>query len=522
MTVHGHGAPFARHMRRLACLLPLWLGVAGCSAQPPTATVTIDPSRTYQTIEAWEANARMWEFDKEANRFNGSWQPIRDQILEKLIVEGGITRLRLELRSGAENPVDYWSKYRAGEISYLDFKSHFYEKINDNDDPGTLNPAGIQFSELDFRVENFVLPAIQIARRHGRKLKVNLNYMDFRWTANKGTLSHAHNPAEYAELIDATYAHLRQRYGLVPDLLEVILEPDNTDEWRGRQIGEAMIAVQNRLKERGIAVRFIAPSTANASAAPRYFDELNSVSGAGRMIAELAYHRYDLLRADAALPAIVRRARQVGAQTAMLEHVDGTIDELMTDLTEADISSWQLFAVATEAKAGRTRPGYMLTVEAPASGRPVIALNRNAAPLAEIFHVVAPGAQRIDSTADQDGLRTAAFRNPDGGQVVVVRADASLWQRALGKLESKFDMAVPGVLSSFPTGSKVSIKGLTGGNYVVRRRNTLSGDLLICAVNVARGKAAEVYLRNSDLAVLHRAGPDEMAAPCPTTQEAWK
>ena len=83
-------------------------------------------------------------------------------------------------------------------------------------------------------------------------------------------------------------------------------------------------------------------------------------------------------------------------------------------------------------------------------------------------------------------------------------------------------MAVPGVLSSFPTGSKVSIKGLTGGNYVVRRRNTLSGDLLICAVNVARGNAAEVYLRNSDLAVLHRAGPDEMAAPCPTTQEAWK
>lgn len=43
----------------------------------------------------------------------------------------GINRVRIEIRSGAANPVDYWTLFREEKIGYRD-----YQKINDNDDPG--------------------------------------------------------------------------------------------------------------------------------------------------------------------------------------------------------------------------------------------------------------------------------------------------------------------------------------------------------------------------------------------------
>ena len=238
--------------------------LAGSCARGP-ATISVDTSHRHQTIAGWEATARLWELDKRRDRFDDSWLAQRDQVFDLLVTDAGIDRLRLEIRSGAENPVDYWQQFADGRMGYLAFKRQFYAKINDNEDPYRLDPAGLQFSELDWRVENIVLPVKARVEARGRRFRLNLAYVDFKWTAEQGSLSHAQHPQEYAEIMTETISHLKTKYNLSPDDVEIIIEPDNTVDWRGAEIGNAIVALGPRLAAAGLQQpAVIAPSTAQA------------------------------------------------------------------------------------------------------------------------------------------------------------------------------------------------------------------------------------------------------------------
>ena len=72
-------------------------------SNPPgnvTSRISIDGTRAGQTISGWEVTARFWEFDKANDRYDASWLTSRDAIVQKLIDDAGITRVRLEVRSG--------------------------------------------------------------------------------------------------------------------------------------------------------------------------------------------------------------------------------------------------------------------------------------------------------------------------------------------------------------------------------------------------------------------------------------
>ena len=391
-------------------------------ANPEPAEVVVNPATTYQTMKGWEATARLWETNKEEDRYDASWLDFRDQIFDRLVNELGIDRVRLELKSGAENPVDYWTKFEKGEIGYKEFRRHYYEKINDNDSPDLINPAGFQFSALDYQVEQIILPLKKRVEANGERLFINLNYVDFSQTSEKSTLSHALNPEEYAELIYAAFVHLKEKYNLIPDALEIVLEPDNTDQWRGKQIGEAAVAAVRRLKAAGFSPEIIAPSTAAAQAASSYFDDLTSVAGASALISTFSYHRYGLWASNA-LPAILERAQKLGISTAMLEHLTGDGEELYDDLTRANVSAWQQYAIATRTVAGRSdKDGYYYVVEFKDSAAPVLRMTKRTRSLAQYFRYVRLGAQRIDAQANRSELKPVAFRNRDGTYVVVVQA----------------------------------------------------------------------------------------------------
>ena len=318
----------------------------------------------------------------------------KDEILSRLVNELGIDRVRIEIRSGMENPVDYWTQFRDQKIGYREFRRHYYEKINDNDDPNTANPSGFQFSFLDYQVETIVLPLARLVEARGERLFVSLTYVDFRATAEQGSLSHALNPEEYAELIQTAFDHLRRRYGLTPDALEIILEPENTDHWRGRQIGDAMVAAARRLARAGISPRMIAPSTTAAAAAPSYFDELMKVPGAAALMTEISYHRYDG-GANRVLPEIATRAKTFGLKTAMLEHLTGDARELYSDLTVADASAWQQYAIATKRSVVEgDKDGYYYMLEVGTDGRPAIRMAQRTRSLAQYFRFIRAGAVR--------------------------------------------------------------------------------------------------------------------------------
>ena len=408
-------------MRRLcAMLVAALLGVAlgSCDLSAPP-TVTVDTSVRHQTMAGWEATARLWEFDKAGDRFDASWLAQRDTLFDLLVNDAGIDRLRLEIRSGTENPVDYWGQFAAGRIGYRAFKQRFYAKINDNVDPLRLDPARVQFSELDWRVENIVLPVKARVEARGRRFRLNLAYVDFKWGEDQGTLSHARQPQEYAELIVATVSHLKSKYGLSPDDIEIIVEPDNSVAWHGTEIGAAMVALRSRFAAAGLALpAIIAPSTAQARRALPTFAALATVDGAAAGLASLSYHRYEGAPGPTLLGMLRTTAHAAGAATAMLEYVDGDVDDLFDDLTYADASAWQLFGIATRPRGARTPPGWLIVARDGTAPQ----LTPTARALAQLFNHVPQGSVRIDARSSTRALRSVAFITPNGQVVLALRS----------------------------------------------------------------------------------------------------
>src|SRR4030095_1244962 len=115
-------------------------------------------------------------------------------------------RVRVELASGSENPVDYFARFQAGQLDYDGMKAHFYEKINDNADPNVTSPDGFHFCLVDFRIENELLPIKRAVEANGEKLYINVCYVDFN-SGNQGALRHGTTPAEYGELVTAFFDH---------------------------------------------------------------------------------------------------------------------------------------------------------------------------------------------------------------------------------------------------------------------------------------------------------------------------
>jgi len=423
------------------------LTLGSCSAAASDRVeITVDPSITYQVMNGWEATTRLWEYNKEEDRYDPSWLTVSDQIFDGLVNDLGINRIRLELKSGAENPVDYWTKFETGAIGYKAFRRHFYEKINDDSNPNHTKSDGIQFSSLDYQVEKIVLPIKRRLEAKGEKLFVNLNYVDFSQTELKGNLSHARNPAEYAELIHAAFVHLKSKYSLVPDALEIILEPDNTNDWRGRQIGEAIRTASARLKAEGFSPEIIAPSTAAAGKAPAYIDDMIAVAGVQPLVTTLSYHRYDLPKPRALtdiahraqaiglsnrlvdrlapVPGIAERARAGRFSTAMLEHLTGDAAELHEDLTKGQVSAWQQWAIATRANGGKPdKDGYYYVLDASNPKAPIVRMAERTRGLAQYFRYIRFGATRLEARSSHGGVKPTAFRNADRSIVVVLASN---------------------------------------------------------------------------------------------------
>jgi hypothetical protein len=407
-------------MSRLAAPALLAVAALACSAAADDRRIVIDPFKTHQTMSGWEVTPRLWEMDKENDRYDGSWLVHREEIARALVEDAGVNRIRLEIASGAENPVDYWSKFVAGEIGYQRFKDHLYEKINDNGDAGVLNLSGVQFAALDYYVENLALPMKRLLEARGERLIVNLCYVDFKWSKLQGSLSHARRPEEYAELVDAAIDRLSRKYGIAPDFVEIILEPDNARDWSGEAIGDALVSLDARLSARGVSPKYVAPSTSHATRAADYLERLARNRKAAELVDVVSYHRYDGPLADGALPRLAAHAQSAGASIEMLEYVEGRAEHLFADI-KAGASAWQRYGVAAATDgAGKSKPGYLLNFK---NGD--VSLKPGVAAMAEIFRSVREGAVRIDVLSAAPGVDAVAFRNRDGRHAVFVRAESA-------------------------------------------------------------------------------------------------
>ena len=390
MTVDANGCPI----------------VSSTAPPRPANTIVVNPGIKYQVMTGWEV-----AIPTSITDFRSFSTAQLGAILDVAVNDLGVTRARVSIDSGAENPIDWGGQYVDGQITNTVYRAHSYEIINDNADPNVINPDGFNFSVLDYQIDRLIVPMRQRAAARGESVYLNLTYVDF----GGSSFEHYNQPEEYAEFMLAVFQHMKSKYRFVPNAIEVMLEPDEVTGWSGTRLGQAIVATAARLKANGFVVPdFVAPSTSSAIAAPKYFDEMIRVPGALALVKELSYHRY---AADlGSLEAIGARAVQYGVRTSMLENWsrDNNYLQLHQDLTVARNSSWQ---VGVFADAYMSAHALVHLVNGVAQPSP------NAKLLRQYTKYVRPGAQRIDASPANATFDPLAFVNVDGRYTVVVKAD---------------------------------------------------------------------------------------------------
>ncbi len=380
----------------------------------PAGTIGVIGSQQFQTMTGWEALAEIGHVECDP----AAYQSYKSALLDRAANEVGINRIRVGLRNGFENPTDYFVPFRAGQLTFNQWKVYWFQVVNDNNDPMVMNPAGFNWGYLDYTMDELVVPLRQRLAARGENLWLNLSYTG----ANSGQL-HRNNPQEYAEFVLAAFQHLQQRYGWVPNSLELVNEP-NLGNWDVGHIAANLVAVKQRLSQAGFTPEFIGPSGSSINASLVYFDALIPLAGVAQGLDEIAYHRYGTAPTTAQLQGIAQRGAAYGMRTAMLEHGGSGHENLHADLTEANVSAWQQFGLAFCGDQDTGGSYFPIFGASLGNNSPEVRTGAMTKYLRQYFRYVALGAVRIGATSANAALAPVAFRNVNGKHVVVVKASA--------------------------------------------------------------------------------------------------
>jgi hypothetical protein len=441
---------------------------AGATTYPVLSgdVITVDSITTYQAITGWEATAWAGQDGVEA------FPNYRDELYNQAVNDLGINRVRLEVRSGVENDQDYWTMHQTAAIDYDTWRSVRYSTIDDNGDPDVIDWNGFHFSELDNTVDEVVLPLKTLVEANGEKLYINLNYVAFTDQIGAGLDYHHDNPQEYAEFVLAVYQHLQSKYGWVPDACEVILEPDNVSQWDGTLIGQAIVATAGRLQAAGFTPRFIAPSNTNMANAITYFDQMVQVAGAVQFLLEFSYHRYGGV-SDTNLQTIADRASQNGVNTAHLEWIGATYNELHKDLKIGMNSAWAQYTLGGP---GSDDGGKYYCIDDTDPDNPVVSIGSRTKFLRQYFKFIRPGALRIEAATNDNDFDPVAFVNINGKYVVVVKTAA---------------------------GGPFYIQGLPAGNYGIKYTTSSEYDIDLSDATVGAGEAVSTSIPEAGVITIY-------------------
>jgi hypothetical protein len=384
-------------------------GLAGCvGARSNSAVISLDPSVTFQTMRGWETVVHATVAE------DLPLQPAFDRVFQQAVDDLGITRLRISIHSGTEHPPGYAQHYLNGGMSEGTLVSKFaYDIINDNADPNVANTAAFDFTLLDWRMENMVLPIKKYVEARGQKVYSYLCYIDF----GRSSFEHFDHPEEYAEFMLVLFDHLKSKYDFVPDGIDVINEPDHTHEgWTPSAIGNAIAKTGTRLAAAGYKPDFIMPSTMDRGLAAKYFDEAIAIPGAREFVKELSFHCY----ADTgtrSLEAIAQRAVQYNVSVLQNEcwRDANTYRTLHEDLKAGRSSAWQQGGLSGKMHAYYTIDPSTLHVT----------LSPKTRLMRQYYKYVRPGARRVQADTTNDALDPIAFINSDNQYAVVVKAESA-------------------------------------------------------------------------------------------------
>lgn len=393
---------------------------AGSTARTAALTVSTPPvgdvisllsDVKHQTMDGWEVT------DQAGQLYSPAWNNYKNPLLDQAVNDLGINRVRVEIFSNTENPTDYFTQWRTGQITESQYNDKRFEIINDNSNASSINPNGFKWAQIDHSIDNLVLPLRQRLQARGESLWISVNYVDFEESA----FEHKNFPAEYAEFVLATYQHLQSKYGFVPNSWEVMLEPDNA-LWSSTQVAEAIKAAGDLLKANDFTPNFVAPSTVNTGNASSYIDRIAQTPGAMQYVSEFSYHRYSGDTVSA-VQNIASRALTHNKKTSMLEWIGADYHTLHEDLKIGRNSSWQQYTLAYPIQDDNGAQYYLINDSNP--NNPTITMGSRTKFLRQYFKFIRSGARRIEAQTASGKFDPLAFINSNGKYVVVVKASAA-------------------------------------------------------------------------------------------------
>lgn len=376
----------------------------------------------------------------------------RNEVLDKS-VELGINRIRIVLMSGlVENTVDYYQRFldnnedRVGSYppEYVDVNNNRRVPVNDNNDPNVINPNGFKWGFIDHQIDKVILPLKSKLAARGESLWWEVTFVHFS-TSNQ---LHVDSPAEYGELILATWNHINSKYGFVPNGLEIFLEPDNgVAQVTPTEMGAMIVAARNRLVGAGYAKPYItAPSTTSGpNARPFYLSLKTANSTAASFIDEIGYHRYVNID-DNNLSNLRAVAEADGKNTAMNEYGGADYLKLHSDLKYGKVSAWEQYTLGFPT----TDNGYQHFYITGSNPNFVVNMGSRTKFLRQYMKFIRAGAvmKGVSNTnANFDGL---AFQNSNGSYVVPIKCT---------------------------TGGTISVAGLPAGTYGIKYTTASSYDV---------------------------------------------
>jgi len=454
------------------------------------AVITLDPGTTDQTIIGWEATDYFFDWPGHS----ASYPLFLDDLYDKTANDLGINRVRLEIRSGTESSVDAWELFENGQIDEAQFESYYgYNVENDNSDPLVINPNGFHYAGVDHVVEGLILPLKQRLETKGEQLYLNLCYVGgcypYEWECGPVNREVHRDPDEYAEFILAVFLYMQDKYGFVPDGVEVSLEPEVFGTFSARQMGDNLVAAAVRLAANGFAPDFIAPSNTSTYAAINYFDDMIQVPGVLNYLTEFSYHLYSG-NDNSARQQIWSRAQQYGLRTAMNEHIGSPYQDLHNDLKIAMNCSWAQMGLAGGSSWFCGGDYYGIDETDPDNPQ-VIICNRTKF-YRQYFKFIRRGAVRIGASSSSGTFDPLAFINPDGKFVVVVNASG---------------------------GGDFAIQGLPAGTYGIKYttgdgQNVIEYDVDLPDATISSGQALSASIPASGVITVYAKA---LSTPTPPT-----
>jgi hypothetical protein len=405
------------------------IGGGGGGGGGGTANVTVNLSQTHQTMAGWEATLSLgWQFGQ------AGLAALADSTAKDL----GVNRIVLEANAG---DIETSSPTAGGPC------------INDDNNPYHINPAGFQWTEFDERMTDFVLPLRTNIQAAGLPFYFILNY-----TAGGSSCAFQQtDPREYAEFVEAVLQHVKTTYNLEPDYWDLRNEPDNGQvQLTAPELTQMLDSAVARIRPLGFNhIMFLLPSTMNPNNSPTLSSAILAAASPAALasIGQITYHRYAPANAGT-LAQISNLAAGHGIPVGMNGHNATDQHELYQDLTQANATSWQKFALAGPSSGNTTSGNQYYFADTRAD---TIAMRPATFVLRQYFRYVPPGSVRLGATASLSQVEPTAYRRPDGRVVVVANVTGATTLVIGGLPADTYHVSYATATAIGPVGTAVTI-----------------------------------------------------------------